>query len=216
MIPTEDTDSLMAELNGVAATPQEAQELADAKDATAANPLIVPPAKPLTAVQKAEAKARKIAGDNPLRGYAVTVEGDYAEASTDVPGKKVKRPYSIVVNLPHLEGALSTIKNKLLGKMLSMKYPGYITFLTHKIVNVKPLTPETPAPNNIAFMEEKQLKEFISSHDVPVSLGDYKDDLPNLRAAVVDFMLNPKDFKKREEKRLVSIKEDRELEEMNK
>lgn len=214
----EDTD-LMAELNGgmaPAATPQEAKELAAAQASVKVNPLVVAPPKKKTAVGKAVAAAEASAGDNRLKGYAVTVEGLYSVVSTDVPGRKVQRSYTIVCNLPSLEGALSVIKNKLLDKMLRMKYPGYVTYHTHEIVDVKPLSANEPLSDNVAYMTLEQLVAYVKSYKVPISLPDYANDVKNIRAAVVDFILNPKDFAVREARRLASIKEDRALEELNK
>lgn len=216
---TEDqNDDLLAELNGgggVAATPQEAKELAAAEEATKANPLIIAPIPKPSAIKRAEAKMSAAAGDNRLRGYAVTVEGNFSTPSVDTPGKKVKKPYSIVVNLPSLEGALSIIKNKMLDKMLKMKYPGYVTYLTHVITNVRPLTPDTPESNNIAYMTFEALCNFVKSREVPLDLTDYGNDVRSLRAAITDWVLNPKDFVIREKKRLDEAKLQKELDAMN-
>jgi hypothetical protein len=218
---TEQNDDLLAELNGnvmeTAATPAEAEELAAAKKVTAHNPLIVEPLPSMTAVAKAEAKMNAAAGDNRIRGYKVTVEGNYSAPSVDTPGRKVKRPYTIEVNLPSLEGALSIIKNKMLDKMLKVKFHDYITYLTHEITNVVPLTPDTPESNNVAYMSATGLLNFIATRGIPLDLRDYDDgrDIRSLRAAVTDYLLNTKDFKAREAKRLAAVKADRELEAMN-
>jgi len=214
-----ENDDLLAELNGgTPATPKEGEELAAAKSATAHNPLVVDPLPPPSAVKKAEAAMKAAAGDNRLRGYKVTVEGFYSAPSVDTPGRKVKRPYAMEVNLPSLEGALSVIKNKMLDKVLKMKYPDYVTYLTHEITNVTPLTPDTPESNNVAFMSAAGLLNFIATRGVPLDLEKNYDngkDIRGIRASVVDYLLNPKEFKKREEKRLAAAKVDRELEAMN-
>ncbi len=217
-----DTDNgLLDELNGKvktdAATPQEAKELEDAAKEAAANPLEVVAVSPKTAPPKAMAEMKEKAGPGAVRGYAVTVAGKYAAPSVDVPGKKLAKDYRIVVNLASLESALSTIKNKMLDKMLKMKYQDYVTYLTHEIVDVKPLTPDTPESNNVAYMSVEALLAFIKHRDVPVDPKDYDGgrDARNIRAAVTDFLLNPKGFKEREERRLASIAEDRALAAMN-
>ena len=210
-------NDLLAELNGTAATPQEAQELAAAAAENSANPLEVVSAPQMTATQKAMDDMKKKAGPGALRGYAVTVAGKYAAPSVDVPGKKLSKDYRLVVNLASLDSALSTIKNKMLDKMLKMKYQDYVTYLTHEIVDVKPLTPDTPESNNVAYMSVEALLAFIKHRDVPVDPKDYDGgrDARNIRAAVTDFLLNPKGFKEREERRLASIAEDRALAAMN-
>ena len=213
-------NDLLAELNGTAATPKEGEELAAAERETKADPLEV---KSHTRVQKksAAAKAKEAAISDAaakgttVRGYAITVEGDYAVASTEVPGKKMKKPYSITVNVPELEGALSVIKNKLLDKVLKMKYPGYLTFYTHEIVDTRPLTADTPPAANVAYMSIDQLRNHVKSERFPIRIEDYGDDVKNLRAAVVDCVLNPQGFAEREAKRLASIKEDKELDALN-
>jgi len=215
---TKDAD-LLAELNGAcpAATPQEEKELAAAAREAQTDPLVVSSTgKKETAIQKADAAAKKAAGSERLRGYAVTVEGLFSTASADTPGRKVKKPYTLVVNLPSMDRALSVIKNKLLDKMLTLKYPGYVTYLTHTIVDVKPLSANEPPSDNVAYMTEKQLINHIKSHKVPVDPANYEGDVKNLRAAVVDFILNPREFKIREERRVASVKEDKALEELNK
>lgn len=206
---------LLAELNGSGATQlpsPDAKELEAAASAASADPLKVLPAENASRMASFQEKAK---AQGPVKGYAVTVEGDYLTPSAEVPSKKVKKPYKITVNLQVLDGALSVIKNKMLDKMLKLKYPGYVTFSTHEITNVTPLSADTPPVDNVAFMDEAKLKAFIEFRKVPVDVKAYKDDLKNLRAAVVDFILNPKDFEKREEKRLTDIAETRELEKLN-
>lgn len=215
---SEEDKALLAELNGTAqvTTPEgDAAAIRDAAAELKRDPLavvvdghiVVPLAKKTSAAMKKE---------NPgVRGYAVTVEGEYYVASVDFPGKKMKAPYKIVVNLPSIEGALSVIKHKLLDKMLKMKYTGYISYRTHEITAVSALTPDTPVVNNVAYMDLPSLISFIASREIPIAVEDYGGDVKNLRDAVTDALLNPKDFKKREARRLADINETRELEKMN-
>jgi len=219
-------NDLLSELNGEmggvtveAATPEEARELAAAAKEAKVDPLDVAPPKRKSAAARAteKAKADAAAKGTSIKGYAVTLEGDYLVASTEVPGKKMKKPYTITANLPSLEGALSVIKNKLLDKMLKMKYPGYITFTTHEIVDAKPLTADTPPAANIAYMTMGQLCSHIESRDIPIYdiEATYGDDVKALRAAVVDYTLNPKGFVEREAARQAERKEDAALEALN-
>jgi len=213
----ENLDDVLAELNGEGATPQEATELKAASEVLKTNPLEVKPPAAQTAVQKRMEADKKKAGVTPLRGYAVTVVGKYTTPAGDTIGKKITRPYEITVNLPTLEGALSTIKNKLLDKMLRMKYPGYITYLTHEIKEVRPLSPDTPESNNVEFMTPEALLRFVEVRGIPVELANYDNgrDIKNLRASVVDYLLNTKDFTKREERRVAELKEDKALADLN-
>jgi hypothetical protein len=212
----EDND-LLAELNGTAATPAEAAELAHAEKEAKADPLAVPAPRKKTAarIAKEKAEAAAAASGTAVKGYAVTVSGEYTVSSTEVPGKKMKKPYTITVNVPELEGALSTIKNKLLDKVLKLKYPGYITFLTHEIVDTKPLTADTPPAANVAYMSLSQLQNHVREQRLPIDLDKYGEDVKNLRTAVVDCVLNPGGFVEREKKRLASIAEDKALEALN-
>lgn len=201
-------EALMAELNGVATVaPVDSRPTEEKVD-----PLEVRPPAATPAVAALANKAKALGG---ARGYAVTVEGEFYVASKESPSKKLKQPYRIVVNLPSLTGALSTIKNKLLDKMLRMKYPGYAGFRTHEIVEAKALTADTPMPNNVAFMDEPKLRAFIADREIPIPADRYAGDVKNLRASVTDFLLNPKGFEEREQKRVAAIAEDKALAELN-
>jgi hypothetical protein len=198
--------ALMAELNGDTTVAD-----VDPAPSAPADPLKVGPAAQQTAVKAFTAGA----ASRNVRGYAITVEGLYLAPSNEIMGKKTRKPYSLVVKLEKLDGALSTIKNKMLDKMLKHKYPDYVTYTTHEITRVEPMTPDTPPVDNVQFMDEAKLLSFIEFKKVPVSPKNYEGDVKNLRAAVVDFLLNPKGFEEREAKRLVSIAEDRELAKLN-
>ena len=214
----EEKDDLLAELNGEAATPKEAEELEAAEALKKIDPLKVLPAKKKSAAQRMAEKAKKDEGIKPeaaIKGYAVTVRGIYTVPAADAPGKKLKKDYEIVANVATLEGALSTIKNKLLDKMLRMKYPGYVTFLTHEITDVRALSADTPPADNVAYMNFDDLKAHIRRERAPIDPKNYEGDVVGLRAAVVDFTLNPKGFSEREEKRLADRKETAELEALN-
>ena len=131
-------NELIDELMGAdASNPQEAAELSKAAAKAKADPLQVPKRAKTKASDKIKAE-----------GYSITVDGLYTVAATDAPGRKVKKNYSLTVVLPSLDSALSVIKNKLLDKMLRAKYPGYVTYLTHEIVDVKALSTEAAPSNN--------------------------------------------------------------------
>ena len=212
---TEDKDDLLAELNGEAATPQEAEELKRAEELKKIDPLKVLPKQKKSAAKRLEEKAAAEVKHVPLKGYAVTVRGLYTVPAADAPGKKVKKEYEIVANVATLEGALSTIKNKLLDKMLRMKYPGYVTYLTHEITDVRALSAETPPADNVAYMNFEDLTAHIRRERAPIDVKNYEGDVVGLRSAVVDFTLNPKGFREREQRRLADRKETAELEALN-
>ena len=208
----EENDDLLAELNGEAATPQEAKELAAAELNAKTDPLVVAPKPKPSAAQRAAAEAAK---KGPVAAYAVTVEGLYLAPAKDSPGKKVKKSYTLTVNLPSLEGALYVIKNKLLDKRLKMKYPDYTTFLTHEIVDVKTVGANAAPSDNIAYMGEPELLAHIKYVKAPINPKNYDGDIKGLRAAVVDFTVNPKGFAEREAVRVKDRAEDLELERLN-
>jgi hypothetical protein len=210
-------DDLTADLLGDGATDEETKELAAAQEAAKKNPLIVPPPNAnASRAKRAEKKANDAAvkRGTAVTGYEVTVEGLYL-APAGSPGKRVKKPYSMKAVVASLEGALSAIKNKLLDKKLKMAYPDYLTFLTHNIANVRALSADCLPSNNIAYMDEPTLKDHIRLHKVPVDVKDYEGDLVALRAAVVDFTLNPKGFKERETARRKDALETLELGRLN-
>lgn len=208
---------LLAELNGAAeVVAVDAKEIEEGKAEVKKNPLDVSkemPGAEKTSAAKALEKTIKASG-KPLRGYAITVEGEYYEASKEIRGKNARAEYSVVVTLPSLEGALSVIKNKLLDKMLKMRYPGYVSFRTHKIAKVVPLTNDLPDSDDLQYMSEEKLKSFITFKKVPVNPVDYPV-LSDLRDAVIDYVLNPKGFEAREAKRKADREETNELLAMN-
>lgn len=147
------------------------------------------------------------------KGFAVTVRGEYY-APADVAGKKVKRPYSVTVNLPHLTGALSLIKNHLLLPAIKAKHPEALGFHTHEIEKAVPLSPETSESSNIQYMSMDRLRRYVEDHNVPVEVADYSD-VVDLRSAVVDYTLNPKGFEEREKLRQAERKQKAELAALN-
>jgi hypothetical protein len=210
-----DMAALLGEVNGGAqdVTDEKTKtELAKAHAESTADPLQVAPPAAGSATARFQAAAT---AKGPVRGYRVTVEGLYLSPSKDVPTKSTKKPYKLVVNLTSIEGALSTIKNKMLDKLLKMSYPDYKTYSTHVITNVERLSEDTPPVDNVAYMDLPKLLQFIEFKKVPVDVKTYGEDVVNLRNAVVDFLLNPKGFEEREEKRLADLMETRELEKLN-
>lgn len=188
-------DDLMAELNGTGAgvTLIDAPEHADMSD-----PLEVKaPAGPKSAVAKLAATAKP-----GLKGYAVTVRGEYFAPSKDQAGKKIKLPYTVVVNVPVLTGALSTIRKHLLTPALLKLDPLCSGPRTYEIVDARPLSAEMPENTNIQFMPREALEAHIKHVKAPIDPKQYPD-VTVLRAALIDFTVNPAGFEEREAEKQV-------------
>lgn len=181
------------------------------------DPLVVPPPPAQTQAQKLDARHATKAGG---KGYAARLCGIYFANSTDgstAKGGKVQKKYDVTVNVPKVEGALSLIKNRLLDPALKKKYSDYLTFRTHEIVSMTPLSPNSPEPNNnLQYMSRERLEQYIAFNSVPIDLKDYaKEDVGALRSAVIDHKVSPQGFEKREAKRQKKRKVDQELLDMN-
>lgn len=204
-------DALLAELGMPGATVENPD--GPIPSDTAKDPLEVaaPVKKPIVA--QMDAKHSTTVGG---KGYTVTVQGEYFASSPEFPNKKVSRNYSVKLNLPSLDRALSIIKNKMLGPKLQSIYKDYISFRTHEIVEARPLSPETPESTNLAYMSREKLLQYVKENNVPVDVADeVYTDVVLLRSAVVDYVLNPKGFEEREARRIVDHKETLELRKMN-
>ncbi len=176
------------------------------------DPLETNPAKAAPShVQKSDAKH---ATRNGGRGYAVTVAGQYYAPAETSMGRKVTKPYEITVNVPKLEGALSVIKNELLAPAIKRKHPDYLGYRTYNVIGARPLNAETPESSNLAFMTRAQLEAYASSNRVPVVPAHYPK-IEDLRAAVVDYTLNPEGFAKREGAKQAERAQRAELAELN-
>ena len=203
-------DALMAELAGDAsASITSVDPLGlDTKD-----PLeVVPPpapAKPIAA-KLDSLHATRVGG----KGYAVTVRGDYYAPAVDFPGKKVKKPYQVTVNLPSLDAAMSVIKHKLLDAAVRRKHADFIGVRTHEIVGAVPLSAETAESNHLQFMNRERLTSYIRDHAVPLDSASYPDVVV-LRSAVIDYTLNPAGFEKREAARQAERRASDELAALN-
>ena len=201
-------EELMKELNG--------QEGATIKTLDAApqektpDPLEAPVLAAPTAVKKLDAAHSTAAGG---RGYRILVRGEYFAHAKDGRGK-VRKNYEIPFNLPSLESALGIIVGRLLTPALQRQDPDFHAYRTHEIVDVAPLSPDTPKSRNLQYMDRGQLEQYIVDSLVPLDPKDYPD-VTHLRESVIDFTLNPKDFKIREEKRQALRRENADLAAMN-
>ena len=128
------------------------------------------------------------------KGFKVLVEGEYY-CATDTPGRKQAVRYSLHVILPDIKCALSVIKNKLLNKLLTKKYPDYIAYRTHRIVHVENLNnPGAVIPGiTLREMDRGQIKDYIAQKELPVKLEAFPE-LDALREAVQLAETNPDEF----------------------
>lgn len=200
---------LLAELNG-ALPPLAPGETAPVQGASREEELTVgAPATP-SASQAADAVHATRSGG---RGYRVVVVGEYRAESANGKGK-MSKPYSIEVLLPNLDRALSVIKNKLLKPALTKKYPDFAGVRTNRIESATPLSPETPASRNLAYMDRAGLVAHILEVRAPINAAEYPD-VTNLRDAIIDFTQTPKGFAEREAVRQKDRLEDAELAALN-
>lgn len=211
---TEDSkpDPLLDELNGGVGfpplapgespvpLPQSRDEALTAKPPAAPNP-----------VAAADAEFSTAAGG---KGYCVTVTGEYV-CHTGEGKNRARKAFKEDFNLPRLEAALSVIKNKLIKKRMARKYEGFIRVRTCSILETRPLSPGMPPINKIEHMNKEQLAEHIKHIRAPIDPAEYTDVM-HLRDAVVDFILTPVEFSKRESARQAERQGDVELAQLNK
>jgi len=128
--------------------------------------------------------------------FKVKVVGQYIARSGVMEKEKIKKNYEIEGNIPTLTAALSIVKNKLLNPALQAAYPDYITFLTHHIVEITPLTEEAKkqmTKAEVNFMNRESLVAYIKEHALPVQ-PDYYPELFKLREAVTYAKEDPKGY----------------------
>jgi len=131
--------------------------------------------------------------------YKVKVTGQYIARSPHSEKEKIKKNYEVEGVIPSLASALSVVKNKLLGPALAKKYPDYVAFLTHHIINITPLdetSRERMTKTEIAFMNRETLLRYIKENALPVDAAFYPDVL-KLREAVQDAKEDPEGYQKR-------------------
>jgi hypothetical protein len=156
----------------------------------------------------------------PVKGYAVTLKGHYFAQAKESPGRKLKMPYTVTVNVKTLDGAQGAIKKYLLDKVLTAKFPDFVSTYTYDIVDAKPLSADTPESNNLQYMALKGLLNHVAANNIPIDPSTYSthtsDGLIAFRRSVIDYTLNPLGFKEREARRVEDMAKTKELEELNK
>lgn len=135
-----------------------------------------------------------------VKGFKVKVVGDYYAIAEAGKRGTLAKPYEIEVILPTTVGALSIIKNKVLGKMLPKMFSDYRSFRTHIIESVEDLSGRTQ-PSSVNIMTPAQIKAYVDEKDLPVQVGTY-DDLLELREAVKFAERDPVAFVAKDKARL--------------
>ena len=148
------------------------------------------------------------------KGFALTVRGEYFAPAADGQGKKTKKNYEVVVNLPSLDAAMSVLKNKILDRVIKKQHPDAIHHRTLEIVQAVPLSPATTESSNLQYMNMDRLVRYVQDHGVPIDVKDY-EDVVILRNTVIDFTLNPGGFEDREKLRQDDRKMTAEIEALN-
>lgn len=211
---TETTDDLMAVLNGDANMPPRVDPAPLAAPSRADELRVNAGTAPLPPVLAADARHSTKSGG---RGYAVKVRGLYFANNPNGKGK-VKLPYEVSINVAQLDGAKSTIKNKLLLPALKRKYADAVRHRTFHVVSATPLTADTPAPDSLDYLERPALEAYARASRVPLDLSAYSGSdsgTTALREALVDQRQNPKGFAEREAERAKKRREDAELAALN-
>lgn len=147
------------------------------------------------------------------KGFQVTVRGQYYANAREGARGKVLRNYHITFKLPSSENVLSVVKNKILNRVLPLKYPDYTGFRTHILEEIKALDGSSHEfPLHVRSAE--QIAVYVKERGLPVKVDTY-DDLIELRQAVLDCEKDPEAFVKRDVKRLADRMLDKEILEMN-
>lgn len=149
-----------------------------------------------------------------VKGFRVTVEGDFYVQDASGKGKELRK-YKVDVNVITMDSALSVIKNKLLAKALTRKYPGFLNFRTHTITNVDALDGASLAGSlTILEMNRDQIAAYIESKKLPVNMKVYPE-MPDLRDAIRFAETTPKLYPEYERKVSKENKENEDLKKLN-
>ncbi len=150
-----------------------------------------------------------------MKGYLVTVEGDYIGSATEFDRKRQKFPYRIKVVVANPEGALSVIKNKLLGKALRRQYPNYHMWRTHQLVSIVNRDgSKVQGITNIRLMDFDDLADYVRKNKLPVKLELYTD-LGYLRKMVFLAETNQHEFRIKQLNLEKDCEQNKQLRELN-
>ena len=210
---TETTDDLMAVLNGDANMPPRVDP-APLAAPTRADELRINAPAPIAPLQAVDARHSLKAGG---RGYKVKVRGLYFANNPEGKGK-IKLPYEVEINVPQLDGAKSTIKNKLLLPALKKKFPNAVRHRTFHVVSAAALTAETTPVDSLDYIVRPTLEQYARQSKIAIDLGAYAatdQGTTALRESLIDAKQNPKGFAEREAERAKKRREDAELAALN-
>ncbi len=150
-----------------------------------------------------------------MKGYLVTVQGDYFGSATEFDRKRQKFPYEIEVVVNSPDRALSIIKNKLLGRALRRKYPNYHIWRTHQLVSITNQDgSKVHGITNIRLMDFDDLANYVRVNKLPVKLELYTD-LGYFRKMVFLAETNQHEFRIKQATLEKDCEEERQLRELN-
>ena len=147
------------------------------------------------------------------KGYLVKVRGEYFAAAAG--NRKILSIYELEVKLPSMDKALSVIKNKLLDKLLKLKYSDYINYRTHELVSFKALgITEDLEHLPLHLQGREQLIKYIKKAKLPIDENIYIE-LGGLRKAVALCEADPKKYAETAIADRAEYEEDRKLQDLN-
>ena len=152
-----------------------------------------------------------------MKGFKVKVVGEYYARSEVLGEKRVVKQYEFEANIPSLNAALSTVKNKLLTPVLSKKHADYIMYRTYHITEITPLDEASKAQMKkveIAYMDRASLVDYIQENHLPVDSRLYPD-LFKLRVAVQEAKTDPDAYLKKLELRRADLEMELKISELN-
>ncbi len=150
-----------------------------------------------------------------MKGYLVTVVGDYFGMPRPNDRRREKFPYRIRVRVPKAEGALSLIKGKLLDRILRRNYSNYHAYRTHQLVSITNLDgSKVFGLTDPRLMDFNDLAEYVKNKKLPLKLELYTD-LDYLRTMVHLAETNQSAFHIKQERLMQDVAEDMALAELN-
>lgn len=152
-----------------------------------------------------------------MKGYKVKVVGQYIARSGVLGKERIIKNYEMEANIPSMDRALSVVKNKLLGPVLSKKYEDYVRYRTFHIVQITPLDQASKIALRkveVRYMDREALINYIHENALPVDHRLYPS-LFKLREAVEFAKEDPDGYAKRLELRRADLEMDLELAAMN-
>lgn len=124
-------------------------------------------------------------------GYRITVAGQYFVREGE---KRLNlKSYKFDINMPTMDSALSVIKNKILDVVLKKKYPDYVSYRTHQIMNVVAFGDVAQQKAVLWQMNRTTILSYIQENELPVE-PEIFETLMELREAVQMAEADPDNF----------------------